>query len=400
MTHDTFSSTRRGALSAGVVGFVGVTAGLVGVASAKQPIRVPGEYSSIQAAVDAANPGDTVLVDGGTYREQVFIDKDLDLRGMDATIEAVDSPVAVEIVESPGSTWEPMVFAYGGSLASGSVSGSGTVDVSITGFELDGRSTQPTARRKAGILYRNADGHVAENDVHHLGVGGKETMGILAYGNSTVRIEGNVVSEFERGGIGANGDGGAHPSPSVEVLGNDLDAVSAPYEGWAPNGVQVGYGATGRVERNAIRNCRWATDTDSWLASGVLVFESDGVSVRRNTLEHNDVAVAVSSWGWLLDSADNCKITGNESDNSLIGVNLRAQTFDVQDSSVSNTKVVDNTLTGGSLGETGILVSRYDPDDGYDARMRNNKIIRNHITGFTTSFEDSGTATKAHAFEP
>lgn len=399
MTRDTVSSTRRRALSVGAMGFIGISAGLSGVSSAKKPIRVPDEYSSIQAAVDAADPGDTVHVDGGTYREQVFIDKDLELRGDEATIEAVESPVAVEIAESPGSTWEPMVFAYGGTLSSGTVSGSGSVDVSIAGFELDGRSTQPSARRKTGILYRNADGRVTENDVHHLGVGGKETMGILAYGDSTVRIEGNVVSEFERGGIGANGDGGAHPSPEVDVRGNEVDSASAT-DGWAPNGVQVGFGASGSVAGNRIWNCRHSDNTGGWLASGVLVFESDGVTVQRNSLKNNDVAVAVSSWGWFLDSADNCKITENESDNSLIGVNLRARTAGVQDSSVSNTKVVNNTLTGGSLGETGILLSQTDPDDGFDVQMRNNKVIGNHVSGFPTSYEDEGTATKAHAFEP
>ena len=34
------------------------------------------EFNTIQAAVNAANPGDTIQVDAGTDKEQVKIDKD------------------------------------------------------------------------------------------------------------------------------------------------------------------------------------------------------------------------------------------------------------------------------------------------------------------------------------
>jgi len=46
----------------------------------------PGNYSSIQKAVDAAVDGDTVYVFGGTYYEEVFIDKSITLEGENKNI--------------------------------------------------------------------------------------------------------------------------------------------------------------------------------------------------------------------------------------------------------------------------------------------------------------------------
>ena len=75
----------------------------------------PAPGTSIQAAVDAATSGDRICVESGTYREQVVVDKSLTLRGFDdPVIEAPDDPDAFSIVESTNSTWEPIVFAYGG----------------------------------------------------------------------------------------------------------------------------------------------------------------------------------------------------------------------------------------------------------------------------------------------
>jgi parallel beta-helix repeat protein len=46
------------------------------VKAQEQPIYVPDDYSTIQAAVNAANPGDTIIVRDGTYTENVDVNKD------------------------------------------------------------------------------------------------------------------------------------------------------------------------------------------------------------------------------------------------------------------------------------------------------------------------------------
>lgn len=386
----------------------------------KCDIVVPDDYSMIQGAVDAASPGDTVCVKDGTYAEQVVINKSLSLQSAanaSPTIEPEDSPDAYTIAES-GPTWEPMVFAYGGSESDGDVSGSGTVEVNLSGFTLDGLGEQPDARRKPAVLYRNASGTVSEHTVENIGLAGSETFGILAYGDSDVTVEENEVRDFERGGIGANGDGGEHPSPNLVVRNNTLDSNSEVGVGWAPNGIQIGFGATGRVKDNTIRDCRWAGSAKSpWQASGILIFESDGVKIHRNTLMNNDVAAAVSAWGYFRGTASNCKLTGNKITDSLIGVNLRATAWDQdsppladftnQDPHVNNNKVVNNEIENREpdsdpVGAVGIAVesNEQNESDAYEPEVDNNKLIRNSITGYDEQVSNEGTDTKIRAIEP
>lgn len=71
-----------------------------------QPIlRVPQDFSTIQAAVDAAPEGATILIGPGTYRESITITKSLTLEGSGIDSTFLHSPVSenpVLTVQAPG----------------------------------------------------------------------------------------------------------------------------------------------------------------------------------------------------------------------------------------------------------------------------------------------------------
>ena len=49
-------------------------------------INVPGDHTTIQAAVTAANPGDLIQVAAGSYNENVTIDKSVTINGVAGTV--------------------------------------------------------------------------------------------------------------------------------------------------------------------------------------------------------------------------------------------------------------------------------------------------------------------------
>jgi hypothetical protein len=217
--------------------------------------------------------------------------------------------------------------------------------------------------------------------------GGGATFGLIAYGDSKVTFANNEITGIERGGIGANGDGGAHPSPDVIIKDNTIVGSANPNN--APNGIQIGYGATGKATGNTISQTRYGGP--DWSASGILVFESNNVKIQENTVEDADRAIAISSWGWFSTPADGNSISGNtigDSDGGIV-VQSKSWPFSNMNSTANNNKIVRNTVEGTGSG-IGIHVYAKDLSENYDPAANNNKVINNQVDNFSTAIETDG----------
>lgn len=139
-------------------------AAFAAVASAAT-IYVPDDQGTIQDAVNAANPGDTIIVRDGTYIENVVVNKLVTLKGID----------------------HPIVDASG----SGNVITLGVDGITLEGFSAINSGSSST---DAGIKVISSSNKITGNTVSN------NHWGISLWGSSSNNIAYNIVND-NRGGI-------------------------------------------------------------------------------------------------------------------------------------------------------------------------------------------------------
>jgi len=104
--------------------------------AAPSTITVPDDYPTIQQAINAASPGDTIFVRNGTYHENVLVNKTVNLIGENNQTTIIDAGGVGTVIRvsasglTPGSADNVTIANF--TLAN---SGTGVTDSSLT---LDG----------------------------------------------------------------------------------------------------------------------------------------------------------------------------------------------------------------------------------------------------------------------
>lgn len=248
---------RRGAV-ASAVGVASVTFGSGAVAAQSCDHQVDddgsADFTTIQAAVDAASAGDEICVHSGTYEEAISIDKAVTVRGVrdpDGTDAAVvDGSVSISASDAtvsrlrvaPTTTYEPGGLDPHGILVSGEIS-----DVTVSGNVVAGMTADASPGDKS----------VTMNGIQVWNEGSDPLAGAVIR-NNTVRDMHN------QGGSGWPNYGGAAAIKvqgvvdDTDVVGNTVESVHS--AGWTYGVVTTHTGnAPGvsptntTVERNTIR---------------------------------------------------------------------------------------------------------------------------------------------------
>lgn len=157
--------------------FVAVWLLLGHVKASAATLNVPSQYGSIQAGVNAASNGDTVLVGAGTYREQVIINGKY--------IELKSSSGANSTVISAGPGKSSILITNVPHV-------SGAPRTKVDGFKITG-GYSPDGQGGGITIYNNADPLVQNciiSENHATTHGG----GISIYNNSNPTIKSNVIN--------------------------------------------------------------------------------------------------------------------------------------------------------------------------------------------------------------
>lgn len=257
--------------------------------------------------------------------------------------------------------------------------------------EVDGATVQDAS--KIGVFNDGASHvNVTRSDILRIGhhdedgnfdpTGAQTGLGVLYDNGGNGTIAQNDISEYQKGGIVANGIG-----TEADIRKNTVTGL-AENPDIAQNGIQIGFGADGIIHQNDV-DSNWFTGAD-WSASGILVFEADGVDVKKNTVVNSQLGIAVGSFGLIQSTVNNTHITHNTIQDGGWGVSLQAIDF-FGDVFVNNTKVVNNRITG--MENIGVVGTAFDFTD-FDAVLDNNKAIHNKfkdIAGDDIDLDDDDT---------
>ena len=312
---------------------------------------VPGDYSTIQEAIDGVAAGSVVMIEPGTYYENI------DFKGKELTLMSTN-PDDYAIVEST-------IIDGGGmgatvSIRNGEGQSATLIGLHIAGgsggresFDFDENGTLTNANKYlgGGILIMNGSAPtimqciIRDNYCTEVETGEGAGGGITIAGNSSATISANLIENNESdigGGIVV-----AYGSSAV-VRDNTISGNRSPSTGNEDNfsgGVFVIYHSTATVENNTI-----TANTSPFNVGGVMAMFNSVVTVKGNTITLNSgqsASCGVFVAGESDATIENNRINNNESAEMCGGVIVS----EVSTATIRNNNIDDNNakISGGII---------------------------------------------------
>jgi hypothetical protein len=275
----------------------------VGACTPPNAVTPAHTYATIQLAVNGSAPGTIIQICPGTYPEQVVIAKKLTLQGVvDPTAPTQDAavilPPAAGMVANASDTFDSHPIA-----AQLFVHDTFAASIVINNLTVDGIGNQIGGCLDfMGILYQNASGtvnHVAvRNQVPGDVLGGCQSgesiyVQTAAGKTSKVLVENSSVHNYNKNGITGNDLG-----TTLNLTGNYVQGSGVVPGLAAQNGIQLGFGATGKiVSQTVIDN---VYQDPSTAATDILLYdtaENSGISINNNILGNSQIPIALFTVG-------------------------------------------------------------------------------------------------------
>jgi hypothetical protein len=208
-------------------------------------------FNSIQAAVNAAAPGDTIFICPGTYDEQVVVTtSDLTIQGAGASLTVLrPSAVSATTDLNVGVPMRPILLV---DHATG---------VTVSDLKIDGSLADGGAPAGAfcdflnfgtylGIYYRNSSGNVEATHVTNMRSATVCSRGFQSESNSAgasnVVLNGNLFDNYGQTGISC-----VRPNTNCTVTGNTVTG-RGPVDDEAQAGIIVRFGTAATFSGNVI----------------------------------------------------------------------------------------------------------------------------------------------------
>ncbi|MBC8154246.1 MAG: right-handed parallel beta-helix repeat-containing protein, partial [Bacteroidetes bacterium] len=293
-------------------------------------LNVPGDFSTIQAAVNAACPGVTINVAPGTYTEQVVITKNLTIAGGGAGSTIIKAPATL----AAGGPDEGAPF-----IKRNIVEIKGTSVVTMSGLTIDGTVTgQDGCGTDAfGLyVYDNSGLNLANAAITNIRLTDPSLFGCqvgfavgvgLTGSPGSATLTNVTVNGYQKGGILVRGTGSTLVAQAVNVTGIGPTTVTG------QNGIQVSSGASASITSSTIANNNYTPPAgDNTTASGIIAFDAGTVTITGSLFTGNDVGVDASGTG--TTNINNNTFTNNEYASIYVTapavVNSSGNTFDKQ----------------------------------------------------------------------